>query len=615
MNIQGSHSTGLSDLLDSFHHYASLSPISTRIAEAYASPCLLAAENLRAIDDALKVTGCSADFETFLGELEGTRQHLARNPDDYPLGAGPIEHLLARHERGEISANEALHEAASPETFSALAPVYVHSVSWQLQSMGESDNWRRAALLALLLSTAVFGSDAVHPISMEHCDALAVTISLTIIALSRGIDDALYGAVSAIAERAIARAESLEDKKALGRLLQAFGTLYSDVYTVARAVETADDTIDIEKLLNRPRAVETVLSGVSVREMYPSARVALPKAVQIYRAALPYRIGLDQGLTYKAIAQSLGVMSIWAGDHARAEMIDAASRARPLLEKHPNRSHLVTIESLLHRSHKPRALAGNPISPSLQALLNAVQNVPRTIRFNPLRRIQAAFRGRLDSHRRAVHDLNRMAFFQLPVALYLRNFAHANKHEFLSDPIRIVDETKQSLTVIVPEISYSIVDHKLLELFPEGIVAICDPEWPNVDLRLSSIPALLIDNAKWRDVVTQLIPIATHVVVLLDELTAGVEFELNELIRQGAGRKTFVLTGMRYRTTPLPSPVSRNVFPFVGDWLDFSHDEIHANIRHKAHGLIQPILPRFLTANVAETVQLRKSWYDEARTT
>ena len=113
-----------------------------------------------------------------------------------------------------------------------------------------------------------------------------------------------------------------------------------------------------------------------------------------------------------------------------------------------------------------------------------------SIRLNPFKRLKVMMRtGHFAGHDRAVSDIRRAVVHHLPCALYLRNFTHANAIHQLSEAL--VCEEEGTLMIIDPQVSYSLVDHKLLELFPECIVSVVDPAIPLSQLE-SLIPMLMI---------------------------------------------------------------------------------------------------------------------------
>jgi hypothetical protein len=208
---------------------------------------------------------------------------------------------------------------------------------------------------------------------------------------------------------------------------------------------------------------------------------------------------------------------------------------------------------------------------------------------------------RHDGHAEAMRDLERVLRHQLPWALYLRNFDHANKVHSLGEPIAY--HSDNSSHYIVPEITYSLVDHKIVQLFSEGVITVSDPH-TNFWHRSTLIPMLSLRHEKWQEVVAGLMRRCARVVMLLDELTPGVETELNLLREVDAAERTLIVCGHAFRVgqLTLPEKVASD-FPHVVDWIDFSYDEAHYDMRYKAHRIVQPYLQRYVRGNAGPVVR------------
>ena len=158
----------------------------------------------------------------------------------------------------------------------------------------------------------------------------------------------------------------------------------------------------------------------------------------------------------------------------------------------------------------------------------------------------------------------------------------------------------------VPRIRYSLVDHKILQLFPEGAIAISDPR-TLPDQRLTAIPMLSL-GPRWASVAEALIARSTRIVMLLDSMSAGVQAELDLLAKLKATARTLVVTGHRYRETGMPDPPEvTSRFPHIVDWIDFGFDEGNPSERYKAHGVIADHLVRYVRRDSRPTV---RAWMD-----
>ena len=259
-----------------------------------------------------------------------------------------------------------------------------------------------------------------------------------------------------------------------------------------------------------------------------------------------------------------------------------------MLLKHPNPRHLVELQEIIDaRGYQP-APAFWIAEPSIRALIDGVQQPVRSST------VPAEVR---DSHERAVAELERALANRLPFGVYLRNFDYANEIYQLGPTFSVM--TGDTLNMVTPQVSYSLVDHKILEWFPEGVVGVIDPSVSGIDKkaltgharpiarRETLIPMLVLREAVWKSIVPALIGLADRIVMLIDNVTPGVDFELAELVRLKATRRTLIVTGQAYRSgRRLPRHII-DTFPYVGDWVDVSYNEMYHDQRLKTHGMIQ----------------------------
>ena len=164
-------------------------------------------------------------------------------------------------------------------------------------------------------------------------------------------------------------------------------------------------------------------------------------------------------------------------------------------------------------------------------------------------------KNRRNNHAEAIGDLERVLRHRLSWALYLRNFDHANKLHMLTDPI--AHEQDRSTRIVVPQITYSLVDHNISELFEEGVITVADPR-SSFTQRKTPIPMLSLYEGNWLGVVGALVRRCKRIVMLLDELTPGVQCELDLLNKLGAARRTLIVCGHDFRIgkSTLPEAVT-----------------------------------------------------------
>ena len=399
-----------------------------------------------------------------LAEIDGLRTDLARNPDHYPFGLGPVERLSEDFITGRISIKDALHEAGLPKIAEAVSSVYLHSISWQAIGLCETSEWRRGVIVYRLLSEATLAADESLIIPADVADIIAAVAHVTVLAFARGVDDAMYYQAVSVLARLIVRADSNGELGIFGDLLQALASLHSDHYTVPRSVDPSQTRIDLRIWLKRPHVASSVFPDLHPPEVYPPPVAALTRAVSLYEQALPLRDGLKKGLTYKAIAQTLFFISEYLGEPIPEERLKSAVfHARILLSKHPDPSHLSVIEEIIEAKNYSIERTNIIRAPGLVSLLDQLAIVSRaTSVSDPATR----------SNSRALAELRRALAYGLPFCLYLRNFLDSDMIHQISPPFAI--ESSTGLIIVDPKLTYSIVDHKLLSLFPEGVIGVAN---------------------------------------------------------------------------------------------------------------------------------------------
>ena len=571
--------------LDSlFKACASLPGQKERLIFALANPRLLALASLQALEQR---HGRSPAF----AQLAGWQARLARQPVDYPLGNGPIEALL-----GSDQSVEQMVAVCRSDAFQArIAPLYLKLVGLQAMDLARGEAWQGAWLLSLLSAQAALAWEPTLPTHPLVVEVIQTHLQASISACSIALDDGMFGWALAGTTELLARLQAHDDRPALGIVHQGLGALFSDIWTVpGRPQDQAP--ADARAWARRAVADPGLLGPMRRPSSIPPVAASLHQAVSCFERALPFRAGAQRGLTYKSIVQTLGFAKLVLGEDIDEHLLERSLALAPeLLAKHQDPSHGHVVESTARALGARTRPSAPALAPSNRRLLDLVQAHAVPV---PAHLPDAA--QRRDGHASALRDMERAWRHGLPWLLCLRNFDQANEYFRLGDDI--VQEEGGTVRLTVPVIRYSLVDHKILELFPECAVGIVDPRQA-ADPRLTVIPLLSLGDG-WASVVEALMASATRTVILLDALSPGVQAELDLVVKLQACSRTLIVTGHAFRTadTPLP-PVVTARFPHVVDWIDFGFDEAYFSQRHKAHGLIADHLPSYVRSDARPTVR------------
>jgi hypothetical protein len=558
-----------------FDEYAGIADHEARQAFAFANPRLL---SLASIESLAEQRGAFAT----LAELARMQSRLARHPDSYPMGAGPIEDLLTQG----TDPNRMIEVCRSADFQARISPLYLRVLVMGAGALTRGDDWQIGSYVSLLGAQAALAWEPTAPTHPVVVETLMLHVQGAVFALSAQLDDGIFEWALASATELLARAEARGECDAIGLLSQTIGMLFSDIWTVPGRPD-ARLPVNARDWTKRRIAAPGLFGPPGDPPTLPSPADSLRFAVAWYERALPFRTGLRRGLTYKAIAQTLNFAK-----RVLNESVDEALFARcmalapELLEKHADTSHLEALAAIAAANGTQLGGAGTPLTAVDQQLVDEIRAEAA-----PENATSPDATQRRESHAAALHDLERVLRHGLPWALCLRNFDYANEYFRLGDDV--VEQRDGSVRIVVPRIRYSLVDHKVLQLFPEGAVAISDPR-TQTDQRLTAIQMFSL-GSRWLAVAEALIVRSTRIVMLLDSLSPGVRMELDLLAKLDATRRTLVVTGHHYRETgePVPTEVTSR-FPHVVDWIDFGFDESYASHRYKAHGMIADELRRYV---------------------
>jgi hypothetical protein len=569
--------------LDSlFDEYAGF-PDASREAFAFANPRLLA---LASVETLAQQRGASAA----LAQLAGLQARLARHPDSYQLGAGPIEDLLAR----ESDPNRMIEIVRSDEFQARVAPIYFRVLGQAAAELARGDDWRASAYISLLNAQAALAWEPKAPTHALVAEAMLLHLQTAVFACTSQLDDGIFEWALASANELLLRVEARGERDAIGLLCHGIGMLFSDIWTVPGRPDDRS-RVDARVWVARRVANPGLFGPAGDPPTLPPPAESLRVAIAWYERSLPFRTGLRRGLTYKAIAQTLHFAKRVIGEKIEEPLFSRCMALAPeLLEKHPDPTHLQVLASIAAANGLTLGGPGEPLPKADQQLLTEIRADAA-----PLDTAAPDSADRRASHDAALHDLERVLRHGLPWVLCLRNFDYANEYFRLGEDI--VEERGATLRIVVPRIRYSLVDHRILQLFPEGAVAISDPR-TLPDPRLTNIPMFALGD-RWAVVAEALMARCTRIVMLIDAVSPGVQAEFDLLAKLQATARTLIVTGHHYRETKTEPPAEVTArFPYIVDWVDFGFNESYASQRYKAHGIIADELHRYVRRDARPVV-------------
>ena len=276
-----------------------------------------------------------ADVHTALIGLEETRQHLWDRPEDYPLGYGPLERVIAALRSGEIEFDEALREVRAPECACQLSHTYLRGVmqSWLREPEDDATFSLRRAELALEAALAM----PLPRLALDvHRAAAEYFIRLVRVVLMRRPDGRAYTRALSIGDWALQNARAARDGPLEGYYLQQLGALALDAYG-ANFGPTAEYREQIDAWLER------------ASNPMPDAVDGLAQAQHYFARAVPLRApGSDRGQTLKALLEAEMYRARAAGgelDVARATPL--AKQALAELDPAADQRHVDRVMRLL----------------------------------------------------------------------------------------------------------------------------------------------------------------------------------------------------------------------------------------------------------------------------
>ena len=478
-----------------FDEYAGIRDDEAREAFAFANPRLLSLASVQALAER---RGRSAA----VAELAGLQTQLARHPESYQIGVGPIEDLLTR----ETDPNRMIEVCRSADFQARISPLYLRVLAQGAATLARGDDWQTGSYLSLLGAQAALGWEPTAPTHPLVVETLTLHVQAAVFALSAQLDDGIFEWALAPATELLARVEARDERDAIGLLCHAIGMLFSDIWTVPGRPDDGSP-VDARAWIARRIAAPGSSAPPAIRRpcrRQPSRSMSPSPGTSARFHSAPACGAASR--TRRSRRRSTSRSASSTSPSTRPSSLGAWRSRRSCSEKHPDTSHLEALASIAAANGTQLGGPGAPLPAADQQLLDEIRAdaAPEDAASPDAGR-------RRESHAAALHDLERALRHGLPWALCLRNFDYANEYFRLGDDV--VEEREGAVRIMVPRIRYSLVDHKVLQLFPEGAVAISDPRSRSRTSDSTLIPMFSL-GARWADVAESLMARSTRVVIV-----------------------------------------------------------------------------------------------------
>lgn len=298
----------------------------------------------------------------------------------FPVGAGPLENLLARQLGGELSPEAAAHEAAALS--GQLSPAYVQALSRQGENWGQHGLWRKAVALHRLLLAAL---DAATPVDAEvkamRGDATYAWIEIVTRALNDVPDGRLFRDALKRGEAVIAEAQAAGNTRLRSGVLHRLGVMHLDPYISGRS------SAGFEGQLHRwQQRLETEF-GVTVEAigadlLLPPPLVAFHRAEEYLGAAAEPWSGRICAPSLKAMAEAISWRQC-LGDTIDSERLrQVCDEALALLDPKRDLESIAILRSLLSLNEAATASepeTGGPPAASVGLLRQSLEIADRLL--------------------------------------------------------------------------------------------------------------------------------------------------------------------------------------------------------------------------------------------
>jgi hypothetical protein len=281
------------------------------------------------------------------------REALEARPEQYPIGAGPLEELWARVSQGEIKETYAEELARQLGVSDPFCPVYGRALTRFCARSAQQGNWRGALALHKLLQAAIETLPQTAEYRVLRHEASLDWIGIVTAALCQVPDGRLYRRARAEADRLVEQVRAAGDKEYEGQLLQSLGVLHLDPYTAGRSsANYRQDLYLWEQGFIREYREE--IGHLSEEEWrMPAVEEALRLAEQYLRQAAAIRAGHMRGRSLKALIQALEWLELLEQPVDPAEVTDLCRQSLELLDPDLGPQHRLAVMATLSRYEAP----------------------------------------------------------------------------------------------------------------------------------------------------------------------------------------------------------------------------------------------------------------------
>lgn len=271
-------------------------------------------------------------LQKVLADIVSLRKYLENHPSKYPIGYGPVEQLMDRIEKEEISREQARELARKPNVVGLISFAYVLALCLLSFEKLDKGFWRYAVdIQMILLAILDYLPDTLAGFKCTK-ETIFCALEVVTYALNKEPDGEIYKAIVEPTQRLLKRAQDDKNDKLTGELLFRLGTLHLDSYTADHNINNYQSEKGMVELKTRtlPDGSQELYRVPVWADGMPSAKEALEIATNYLKQAIRFYTGNDLGRVLKALAQTL----YWR-QHALKEPIDN-SAIRSVCEKAKN---------------------------------------------------------------------------------------------------------------------------------------------------------------------------------------------------------------------------------------------------------------------------------------
>lgn len=293
-----------------FNCYVDIKDIRERMIYAASHPVLISSKEIIAMmneihSDTNDVSGTRMEK---LAELDQLRVYFAENARRFPVGSGPIEREAQLVLDGKESIKTAIVKLVQPENAEHLTKLYAHLLVYHAETRIRQGDLQLPVLWTRLLAESILN---IFPVG-EWGEALEIAgigwIQVAGIAMGPVPDGEMLQSAHNIGEELLKRLNEKERQNSRANVLHALGALYSDPVTGTSGSGLSDTQQRMWHLAAQVKR-GTLADAYIQRYPLPEPKKMLEQALVYFEQALPNRVGVGRGITLKAIAQTLLLLS------------------------------------------------------------------------------------------------------------------------------------------------------------------------------------------------------------------------------------------------------------------------------------------------------------------